>query len=87
MQATRFVKALAVAGALALVALVWPGGEGGAGAVPAARAQSVSLLSDASVELRDIGRLEGTSLIYVEFADGARCVAAANGGGDLDCDW
>lgn len=53
----------------------------------AARAQSVSVLSEADVELRDIGRLQGTSIVYVEFADGGRCIVSDNGAGDVDCDW
>ena len=52
-----------------------------------ARAQSISVLSDAAVEVSDIGRLEGAPVVYVEFADGARCVISDNGAGAVDCDW
>jgi hypothetical protein len=55
--------------------------------VAAARAQSVSVLQEADVGVADIGRLAGTSVVYVEFADGARCLVADNGAGEVDCDW
>lgn len=47
----------------------------------------VTLAQDSKVALSDIGRLPSTDLIYIEFAAGGRCLASANGNGDIDCDW
>jgi len=73
--------------AVALAAGWILGAMGAFGGIATAQAQSVSVLSEAKVEVRDVGRLRGTSLVYVELADGTRCVASDNGSGEVSCSW
>ncbi|PWG65490.1 hypothetical protein [Sediminicurvatus halobius] len=54
-------------------------------AVAPALAQSV--LPDVEVDWRALGRVNGTQLVYLEFADGSRCLATDGGAGTVDCDW
>lgn len=82
---TRATRLAAVVAVLLLAA--WAAGGGLEGTMDTARAQPVSVLSDADPELSDIGRLEGTPIIYVEFSGGGRCIVSDNGAGDVDCDW
>lgn len=85
MAATR-IGTLAAVG-LALAAGWTLGAMAPFAGITAARAQSVSVLSDAKVGVRDAGRLRGTQLVYVELANGTRCVASDNGAGEVTCSW